>query len=258
MKILNLVLYSETQECYGDMMNVLSSFYNKNSSGSSGSSDTVRTIYYKYSPTIGSDYVMKDDVLHIKGNESFVPGILNKTLKAFQFVLRTGLIDDFDYIIRSNISTVINFDLLVKELHENPLVYYGGGLIHTLRWRDPNAGIKDDQYCGTSFANGTSIMMTKEALRYLIDNKDLIKKDIVDDVAIGIFFKENQPKYYPPQEVGWKKYLTMDLNYNTIEGKNKLKTIVDSKNFIFYRNRWGQRDRMVDVSHMKLLTHMLQ
>lgn len=257
MRILNLVLYSETQECYGEMKNILSSFYNKNSSGSDGS-DTVRTIYYKYSPTIGSDYVMKDDVLRIKGNESFVPGILNKTLKAFEFVLQTGIMDDFDYIIRSNISTVINFDLLINELRETPLIYYGGGLIHTLRWRDPNAGIKDDEYNGTSFANGTSIMMTKEALRYLIDNKDLIKKDIVDDVAIGIFFKENQPAYYPPQEVGWKKYLTMDLNYNTIEGENKLKTIVDGKQFIFYRNRWGQRDRMVDVSHMKLLTHMLQ
>jgi hypothetical protein len=200
---------------------------------------------------------MKDDVLHIEGNESFVPGILNKTLKAFEFVLHTGIMADFDYIIRSNISTVINFDLLIKELKQTPLAYYGGGLIHTLKWRDINAGITDDQYYGTSFANGTSIMMTREALRYLIDNKDLVKTSIVDDVAIGIFFMENQPKYYPPQEVGWRKYLTMDINYNTMEGKNKLKEIVDSKNYIFYRNRWGQRDRMVDVSHMKLLRDIL-
>lgn len=250
MKILNLVLYCDKYEYCRHMKDILAPYYKR-------SSDNIITIFYQYSSNIDSEFVKEGDMLLIKGEESFVPGILNKTLKTFEYIIQTGLIDDVDYIIRSNVSTVINFDLLMKELKETPLRYYGGGLIHTLRWKDASAGIIDDRYNNTTFANGTSIMMTKNAFHFLMDNKNLIKKNIVDDVAIGIFFKENRPLYYPPQEIGIRKFKTMDTDYNNIEGINELKKIVQSNKYIFYRNRWGNRDRMVDISHMKLITNFI-
>ena len=250
MRILNLVLYSQTQNCYEHMKSIIDHYYKQNG-------NNIRTIFYKYS-NIESDFLLNDNILHIKGQESFVPGILNKTIKAFEFILQTGIVEEYDYIIRSNISTIINFDLLIKDLENTPLQYYGGGLIHTLKWKDKNAGIVDDQYFGTAFANGTSIMMTKDALEYLINNKELINHNIVDDVAIGIFFMEHKSDCYPPQEIGSYKFKTMNKNYNSTEDIQELKNIVKSNSVIFYRNRWGDRDRMIDIFHMKMITTFLQ
>lgn len=117
MKILNLVLYSNNH--YFDAMKDLTSTYYKKF-------QKVKTLYYKYTPSLQQDILLDEDVLHIKGNESLIPGILLKTLKAFEFAFNMN--EEFDYIIRTNISTVVNFDLLINSL--NPSLYYGGALCY--------------------------------------------------------------------------------------------------------------------------------
>lgn len=251
MKILNLVLYSDTQDLYEHMKSILDVFYKSYH-------QNVHTIFYKYSPYIAEEYILDDNILHVKGDESFVPGILQKTLKVFDYIVKSNYYNQFDYIIRSNISTVIDFDLLIRELQKNPVKIYAGGLIHNLQWANPCCGIRDSTHFGTSFANGTSIMFSKEGSKCLVDNQHLIDKSIIDDVAIGIFMKKHVPESYPPKAIGNNAFKTMNTTYLNNEDIPELKNMILSNNNIFYRNRWGDRARKIDIYHMQLITMFIQ
>ena len=46
---------------------------------------TVTTYFYTFSPNINSDFEIREDILYIRGTETFIPGILDKTIKALQY-----------------------------------------------------------------------------------------------------------------------------------------------------------------------------
>ena len=230
LSILHLVLYSNS-ELYDNMYNLTRKFYKKNKN--------VKTIYYKFCEDIVDDYVLIDDILYIKGTESFRPGILEKTLKTFKFFENEAT--KYDYIIRSNISTIINFNLLIPELIRKP-INYSGGLMMTLYWTDVAGGLPDDTWRGTKFASGTAIMFSKEAFMYLIQNLDLLHKDIIDDVSIAIFFNKYFPSFINDFSDDSQFLFVEDLhgNYDNIK--------IDK--VIFYRNR-NDNDRNLDYIQME-------
>ena len=95
-------------------------------------------------------------ILMVKNH--YVPGILKKTLLAFKYLNNI----DYDYLIRSNISTIIDFNRLISYLDKNPIDYYGAGKLVNLQWT--GGGMLDSTWRGTLFASGTSIIFTKKAV----------------------------------------------------------------------------------------------
>jgi len=122
MKILHLVLYSDNTDYYKKMYKLTSEYYKI-------FSDRIDTYYYKFDNSITEEFLLVDNILNIKGSESYIPGILNKTIKAFKYF--APKIDEYDYILRSNISSVINFTKLFEFLETNEInigmyfCYYG-------------------------------------------------------------------------------------------------------------------------------------
>ena len=82
-------------------------------------------------------------------------------------------------------STIINFKLLEEYLTSND-VYYGGASIYNRKWIDPNAGIYDNKYFNIDFICGTCIILSNDAVNYLLNNKNNIDMKIMDDIAIGV------------------------------------------------------------------------
>ena len=99
-KILHLVLYSNDQ-CYDNMYNSTRKYYHL--------FENVKTYYYKYDENITNEYEIKNDIILLRGKENSIVS-LDKTLKA----LNIFNCNFFDYIVRTNISTIVNFDLLEK------------------------------------------------------------------------------------------------------------------------------------------------
>jgi hypothetical protein len=239
-KIINLVLYNDNDESYVKMYNILSDFYDIYKSN-------VTTFFYKYNNTIDNDIELIDNIIHIKGEETFVPGILEKTLIAFKYIDNNY---DYDFIVRTNISTVINFNLLIAELERTPILYYGGIYTSFLLWTDIPAGIVDDRYKFTHYAVGTNIILSKNGCKLLITNTHLIDKTIIDDVAIGVFFRRLNIEVH--------RLLTYD-NYHVVSKEFSITELNETINrkIIVYRNR-SDGDRNYDVNNMKLITNKLK
>lgn len=250
MKLLHLVLYSQPKDnqCYDEMLAMTREYYKR-------FNDTVKTIYYKYAD-IEEDFVMQDDMLLIKGKETLIPGVLDKTIKAFEYFSD----EDYDAIVRSNISTIVNFTLLHQRLNDD-IPYYAGAKVENLQWT--GGGIEDPSYFGTQFACGICYILSKAAVMYLIENKDKVRMDIVDDVSLALFHKEHRPDAYPPIEIGMYAYLP--CFFRRVDDRMVLQTkeLVDyikNKNIIFYRNNctFNWTERKPDAIQMRVILDFLQ
>jgi len=151
------------------------------------------SIFVLYNPDLSSDYNYNDKtkLLEIKGTESFMPGLLDKTIRAMEICLK---LFKFDYLIRSNISTVIDIEKFNKEILAYNSDFKYGGKVLELYWLHPEAGIIDHTHDGLLFAEGCDIVLSRESVVSLVSEKYKLNTNVVDDLSIGIFFKEKNIK----------------------------------------------------------------
>ncbi len=230
LSILNLVLYSDSI-VYNDMYIITNNHYKKYKN--------VDTIYYTFSDKIEEQYYHDTDknILYIKGEESYIPGVLQKTIKAFQYVLYLNLNKDYDYIVRTNISTIVNFDKLNKKLIENSFDY--GGLLYNciqIKYRDENCGIIDDRYKGLKYASGTCIICSKKLLEHIIKNDHLIDYSVMDDISIGDFVRKYE-KIFKIKLYNEKFIFTTLDNFKNI----------NVQDYILFRNKTNDRNKDIEI-----------
>jgi hypothetical protein len=230
---LHLVLFSHSP-VYDCMYNVTRQYYR--------TMPNVTTVYYTFAPELSAEYEMRDDILYIRGEETYVPGILVKTVKALAYFRHAR----FDYVVRSNISSVVNFTLLDVELGARP-VHFDGGEKVALSKLIPESGIVDSSLFGSPFFCGTCIVMSPWAVDVVLANEDFLRFDIVDDVALGVFFYQ-----YFPQVIGNgynSRYVHVSPN-TRIPDLHVERTLV-------YRNR-NDDDRDGDCTRMQHIVNILR
>lgn len=258
MKILHIIIYSNSnfsdnikEGTYENMQKVLSNYY-KNFN------DNVSTYFVKYNEnvksTYGIEYYIENDIIYINGKETFIPGILEKTLLAFKYLNNFN----YDYLIRSNISTIINFNRLISYLEKNPIDYYGAGKLVNLQWN--GGGIFDSTWYGTLFASGTSIIFTKKAIDDIVTNMNLVRMDIIDDVSLGIYVREHIN--VSPIEINQKHFYEVPYFSEDSNSISKfIEFIKNNKDIIFYRNKcFGiyVKNRDIDYKQMEIIINAIK
>jgi hypothetical protein len=240
-RILHLVLYSPGGS-YDKMHEATSPLY-KNIKN-------VDTYYYCFSPDIPGDYKLDDDILYIKGDETFIPGILDKTIKAFEYFKDD--LPNYTYIVRSNISTVIDFTKLKKELINQEVNFGGGVMMHLSSLNPPYGKIteENEHWLGTSYPSGTAIIFSSDTLQKLLTQTDKLHREVIDDVALGLHLRENNPEVEPKQ-IG--KFTFVQNMADSEDGE--MEKMVKTNDFIFYRNHNGNRE--LDANQIKKLSHIL-
>ncbi len=277
MKLLNLILYSETNPEYVEMKQILESYLNK--------VNNLQYYFYCYNEELDEEYKIIHNTIYIKGKETFIPGILEKTIKVFEICNKLDL--EYDYIVRSNISTVINYPSLQEYLLINTFNRYDyiGNILVTRHsnknykyYKDINnyditekgSNIMDNihnskynqnilhmitnnrvhnrlpvniPYHSTNKSNyeikfvfGMCMILSKKLIQFLINKKDKLDYTIIDDIAIGIFCKNNNIDFHNIQ--------------NIIENADKF---YYSK--LIFRNK--SENRQEDITRMKLITNSL-
>jgi len=141
--------------------------------------------YFIMSAPIDEEYELDEDnhMLIMRGCETRIPGILDKTMTAIRIMLSSAR--RFDYLVRTNISCCIDiphaYRILSDIVPEHPCVY--GGTFLTLSWRDALNGIVDGRHDGTRYCTGTFIAMSERLCGLLSDEP--MDRTVIDDVAIG-------------------------------------------------------------------------
>jgi hypothetical protein len=249
MKLFNLIIYNQTPE-YDKMRDELriylkdirSSIKERKEKTEISKYPNIECFTYYFialdeNIPLGEYKIVDDDTIFFGGaKDNFVPGCLLKTIMAFIAVHNSGV--EYDYMVRSNISTVINFDKLVKGITDlnnssNKKHDYLSGYMLQIKWIDLNFGVTE-KYDGIKYASGTNIILSQKAVNLMVHNKDKIEYNVVDDVAFGIFMRDfngnlqNNFADIPNSFV---------VNNNTCDDKH-----------IFYRNR--DTDRTKDVNNI--------
>jgi hypothetical protein len=145
------------------------------------------------------EIIVKDNIISIKGKE-FPMNIINKTIIALDYLINIEK-KIYDYVIRTNISTVINIKNLIEYLNSVPINNFYSGIYMFLTWLDYKYGINEENIekynlKNLLFVQGTSIILSFDVAQKIIFHKKDINKDIIDDVSIAMFIRDLIPHAY--------------------------------------------------------------
>ena len=103
---------------------------------------------------LDDNLIKKGNHIYVKGKETFRPGILNKTMIAMN-----SMKNDYDYFIRTNISTMWNLNKLYSFLMELPKnnVHYSNSI-----WPEGMESISD-------YGPGQNIIISKDIAKKICD-----------------------------------------------------------------------------------------
>jgi hypothetical protein len=201
----------------------------------------VRHFFYWFDPDLVSEFEVRgSDELVFRGPETYLPGILDKTLRAIEAALN---LFPFDYLLRTNVSTICDYALLSTFLAKTP-VDYGGSCVNPLAWLDPPSGIVDKRLWGLRFVSGTGIVLSRASCRMMVASRQQQPNEIdfrlIDDVALGDFFA---------RRLG--NAAAVDFRHHGFQFVGGASARVPGA--MFYRNRLPGDDRSKDVAVMRLL-----
>lgn len=162
-RILHLVLYSPSPQ-YDAMKQLTSPLY-------AHFEPQVQTVYYTSSSRVTEPTFADAQTLLLPGVESYHGGILQKTVHAIRHTWKP----EFDFIVRSNVSTIVNWPVLLSLLQQQPSIHFGGKIIRSFR----------PSLFGKLFVQGTSIIMSKHVVQWLLNNLKCINPKFMDDVALS-------------------------------------------------------------------------
>jgi hypothetical protein len=157
--LLNLIIYNPSSSHEQEMKSILTPYLEK----------VPRLTFYYIAFRNQSEAIIVDEQDHtiwVKGTEGFIPGILEKTMVAMKHLRERP----YDYLIRSNISTVINWSNFPTEEIKD----HGYSSANVLRFLP-----------GLPFAQGTNIILRRDRAEYLMDHEKEMDWTIIDDVAIA-------------------------------------------------------------------------
>lgn len=204
-KILHLVLYNQTPQ-YQQMHEQTKPWYQECARRLG-----VDTYYYFYDPfvsvpTIDTSAMM----LRLPGVETYYPGILFKTLEALEYFSKDG----YSFVVRSNISTPVNFFNLLEHIPRSALMLYGGPhLINPSLVETQRDNVLFEKVGAMKFAHGTCIVFGPDTVRFLLGHRSDICTSIEDDFGIGVLCKQHDitPINIGDQHASFDEYLNINV-----------------------------------------------
>ena len=138
----------------------------------------IKSYFIKFDSELKTNILLNNNTIFIKGNESFIPGCLIKTIESINYVLKN---EDFDFIFRTNMSSVVDLNKLYNFVINNKNDY--SGVI--------------GRHNNINFASGAGILLSKQICSNLITYKNLLNYNLLDDVSIGLLFQSNNVSIFP-------------------------------------------------------------
>jgi GR25 family glycosyltransferase involved in LPS biosynthesis len=248
LKFLNIIIYNENED-YERLMKIELETYLKRF-------NNVIFYFVTYREQ-NQDIMIENNCIYINGKEGFVPQCLDKTIIAIDYCLNQLNID-FDFLIRSNISTVINFNKFPYQL---PLTKcYSSASIYKLNWLDIPFGINKNNFNilrGTEYAGGTNIIMSKDVVEYLLSYQNELDRTVIDDVSIGFLLNKKyklieikQYKKFIENKIDKDAFIIRNKSKNRYDDVKRMKTININKKVAIITSIYGSYDSITEQNNI--------
>lgn len=204
-------------------------------------SNDIKHYFLEYHEDIENDIVEKENYLFFKGTDDIQSSIYKKTISAMEYVTNKY---DFDYIIRTNISSFWHITNLLKFLENAPKERFAGGYA-TQTFFTGNKTIP--------FITGTGIIMSRDVGELVYKNPNILT--IIDDVDICDTIVSNGIELYNIKEYKWGYLIPpytdqIPENYVFLNVNND-----DFSNILYFRNK--NHDRAIDLNNFQVLLKRL-
>lgn len=160
----------------------------------------VECYFIRGNPNLLTDYEILGDTIWSKTSESFVPGILNKTILSMEAMLPR--MKEFDYVVRTNLSTFFIFPRLLKFLETAPKSNFYNGVIGT-------------RY---SWVSGGAIVMSTDIAELFIKNKEFFigNTSTADDLVMAFFITSKKINFTSHERADFYSIGMWNANKNNI------------------------------------------
>jgi len=175
----------------------------------------MKVIYYFLDPTIQKPELHGNE-LYIPGTESITPGTYLKTIAAFKYALAN---EEFDYLVRPNMSSAINLVALQQWLVGKSTANHGFG-----------------PWLFNSFLSGCGFALTHDVVERFVQWHHPMRPIYVDDLMLKQFMDENIVPHTPWELLG--------CNYDIPNFRDP--------NIFHHRFMTNRNDRSQDKVHHKL------
>jgi hypothetical protein len=165
-RVLVLIIASDDQPVYPELQKIWRAYMHNDP-------EHVEAYFIRGNPHLSSSYKVEGDILWTPTAESIKPGILNKTILSLEAFL-PRIREEFDYILRTNLSSFYVFPKLLEFLKTCPRKnFYGGSDIGHI----------------STIGSGCGFLISPDVAELLVRNKHhfLNNRSDYDDVIIGCF-----------------------------------------------------------------------
>lgn len=221
-KIIFLIISSNNELAYAEMKKIIPQYFTL-------FSDKIKYFFIE-NRSQDSDVIEINDHLYFNDYESFIPGIFTKTIKAINYINNNY---EYDYVIRTNLSSFWNLNNILTFLNNKPLYKYACG------------------YAFQGFISGTGVIMSRDVANLLLASET---QYISDDVAISNIIQNNGIELYDIQEYKWGFMMPKIDNLPS----NCCYLTSDDNNFddiLYFRLK--NADRFTDVEYSKKIFDVL-
>ena len=157
MKVLMLIISSDSETVYNDHREVWSKYMNSN--------PQIDCYFMQYRD---GPQAVEGNTIWLEGEES-IQKIISKTIDCMDYFLTK---QSYDFVVRTNLSSVWNFNVLLKYLETLPRDKVYNGFV--------------GNYKNVRYGSGSGYIMTPDICRVLIENRTIAESyPELDDVAVG-------------------------------------------------------------------------
>jgi hypothetical protein len=219
-KLIVLIIDSDDLPVYAHYRNTIKKYMN--------TSCNMLSFFIRFDANLENDVKLENNTLFFKGNDSMIPGILQKTIKAFNYCLDNY---SFDFILRTNLSSFYNYRLLEK-------------FVYSLKKNDMVFGFELWSY-NIRFPSGSCFIMSRDTIKLCANYDYKFMYNYPDDVCIGeVITKYNMQiskmeRYdYTSQSIQYEP--EMNNKYYNFRVKSDDRMNYDSKIFeLLYNDIYG-------------------
>jgi hypothetical protein len=218
-------LYFNSNEKYKVLKGYISKYFKPFES-------VIKYFFVEFDNSLSNEIQECDEYIYVKGEESLIPGILNKCQKAFKYINDNY---DYDFLIRTNLSSVWNFKNLLMLYDKLPKYnLFGGHVVFN------------------QFVSGTGLFISKDVTYKLLKEKPY---KCYDDVVISRIASRQKIPFYELNESTCHKlnYQIEDSNCTDINSQYHFSNNLipnDIENILYFRVKPTSHEKAIYLTKL--------